>query len=110
MNALTIALGPHSQLRVTVDAHDLLIPADERGMDTLVRILQARTRTPRAHLGTDNSPTQAIIDAWMKENWSSNPLQLAGPAKRRADIKNATGVRVRGVNDGARLDLEGIEL
>lgn len=98
MNPLTITLGPHSQLRVTVDAHELLIPADGRGMETLVRILQARARAPLVCLNTDNSPTQAIIDAWMRS------------PERRADIKNATGVRVRGVNGNSMLDLEGIEL
>lgn len=113
MRPITVSLGPDAALILQVDDHSIAIPADEAGMAALVRILQARAHSPRPRIGTEASPVQALVDLWLHDNTPSRGLQLAGKARQRAEIRAATGVRVRDAKPSAltyELDTEGIEI
>lgn len=93
MKQLTISLAPSGAFRLHLPTHFIDIPASEAGIHLLATTI--REWTEDAKIATQGSPTQAqIIEALRGTSWGEEKL-LAGAAKRRADIKTATGVTVR---------------
>jgi len=100
MKSLTISLAPNGSFRLQLPTQGLAapgryidIPATEAGIHILYNTI--RDWTEDAKIGTTASPTQAqIIEALRGASWGE-AKQLAGSARRRADIKAATGVTVR---------------
>jgi len=93
MKSLTISLAPNGSFRLQLPTHFIDIPVSEKGATILATTI--REWTEDARIGTTASPTQAqIIEALRGASWGE-AKQLAGSARRRADIKAATGVTVR---------------
>jgi len=67
----------------------------EKGASLLATTIRDWTDSPNPRIATPAAPTQAqIIEALKGASWGE-PKQLAGAAKRRAEIHAATGVTVR---------------
>ena len=93
MKSLTISLAPNGSFRLQLPTHYVDIPANEKGISILATTI--REWTEDAKIATPQAPTQAqILEALRGSSWSTPP-QLAGAAKRRAEIHAATGVTVR---------------
>lgn len=65
---LTIDLAPSGKLRLGFEGYSIDIPPTRAGIKYLVQILQARhDRGSSKKIAMPTSPTQAMCDAWLKE-------------------------------------------
>lgn len=71
---MQIELSPTGGFRLIIPAvlgvftHSVDIPCTWQGMMALRRLLIERERAPFARLGTPASPTQAMINEWLRLN------------------------------------------
>lgn len=75
MKDLRISLSRDGQLRVRIPsvlvegkAHHVRIPTTPEGVRALLRILRARSAATLPTIGTEGSPTQQMVDAWLAAN------------------------------------------
>jgi hypothetical protein len=95
MKHLTISLTPDGSFNLHFpDGHSVIIPVTGQGAFILASTIRDWTET--ALIASKGNPTQHQITAALKGATWGPPLQLAGDRRRRADIKAATGVTVRG--------------
>ena len=93
MKSLTISLAPNGSFRLQLPTHSIDIPVSEKGATLLATTI--REWTEDAKIGHIGSPIQSqIIEALRGASWGE-AKQLAGAAKRRAEIHAATGVTIR---------------
>lgn len=78
-----------ADLILTFDAHSVFVPVSELGLQLIREILRGRRDERSRTVGTNGALTQALVDAWLKDN----------KVKRAGEIA-----------DLPELDLEGIDL
>lgn len=89
-NAVAVTLRADGRLQIYMPGvkpgvgHSVAIPPNQNGMRTLIHILQQRQRddTPKSVSGQMSSPTQQIVDAWMKDNAPSKPVAVEAKPKK----------------------------
>jgi hypothetical protein len=63
-----ITLGPDDTFHLIVDGHTLSLPCNLSGMKALRRILRKRIDAQDKRIGTQASPVQAMVDAWLRND------------------------------------------
>ena len=103
MKSLSISLTPSGAFCLHIPnptPHNVIIPATGLGASLLAKTI--RDWTDASLLCSTGNPIQAQIDEELRgESWGS-PKQLAGKARRFAEIRAATGVKVKTCKPFAR--------
>lgn len=97
----TISLGPNSTLALTLPSpaggtHTVCLPQTPAGLQHLIRILRAAEAEASPTIGKVASPTQHMVDAWLRND----------AERRREEAAEA----LRKAVEGIELDLEDLEL
>lgn len=63
-----LTLSLHGETFKTVDSsgHSIFVPANLNGLRLLKEILRAKALNPSGKLGTNANPTQAMVEAFLK--------------------------------------------
>lgn len=77
MSDITIALGPNGTFELFIpggeSGHHVRVPATTEGLGIIRRVLSARREDLRPTLGKPSSPTQSMVDAWLKSDPEKRP-------------------------------------
>lgn len=110
---LTIQLSPQGSIQAYIPGdrslgHWVDIPLDLNGLEVLKYILTRRDSAKRKIVGTDASPTQAMIDDWLKTNQVTRIKKEVKPTKTDIEkkIDKMTGEEKAAL---VRLLTEGVE-
>lgn len=73
MTELTIALSDNGGFEVAVPSstgglHHVQIPFTLTGLSVLRKLLQERAKQRKATIGMNGSPTQQMVEAWLKKD------------------------------------------
>lgn len=73
MTDVTIHLGDNGGFVLTVPSdingsHVVVVPATTSGLSIIRKVLSARTKESDRRLGHTSSPTQAQVEAWLRED------------------------------------------
>ena len=79
MILLTIDLAPSGKLRLGFPGYSIDIPPTRAGIKYLVQILQARHDETDTRIARAPTPTQAMCDAWLKEEAKRKKQQAVIP-------------------------------
>lgn len=91
MDAIALSLRSDGRLQVYLpglnsDGHTIAVSPDANGMRAIVTILQERLKLPeqkRTISGEMYSPTQQIVDQWLRQNSLTRPAQDSKPKSRK---------------------------
>lgn len=85
--------------------HEVEVPATEAGISIIRKILAARQREVRAYLGTVASPTQAQVEAWLRQDRAERAKAKAIAETEKETERAAAAKSVIGDIDLGELDL-----
>lgn len=109
---IPISLTSDGQLSANLGGHSVVIPCSLSGLIYLRSLLHERARNPEAKIGTEASPTQEMVKAFLASH-AVAPAPAALTAAQIAARKERDQARLASVKDrlGAlALDLEGLDL
>ena len=91
---VSIELGPRGGFLLTIEsmtvdgAHHVEVPATQAGIDIIRNILHARqvATSYNNKIGSAASPTQNMVDEWLRRNKTSDAPKVPKEPKRKYDL------------------------